>query len=402
MNPDAFCPGKQVFAIVTFLNQGCADSVPCMTEVTLEDGNNFAPLVLKSQKHPLPALAPGDDDVFPVTFATPASAAGTSGILGVRARADINRDNPDQCDRKSLDASIAKPFFSAPPLLSLTVGVTGVIRPGEIPALSWSIRNACSEIGTAEVEIHFDKINILPTTKRAIPLQSTVFQNLKPTDILTMAIPQTFWTIGIHSVDLVITGNGMDPGPYRISVPISVIPEPIDQTWWTWDPPPAAEWKSSYTVTAKFSNRGMSPMTIKTLTATEHPTDVMGTGEDATAAPRSSVFTATPAPGGSVTARFDRFQNWKWLEKGTTLEVGPAVRIFSYVANFSLEDGFLNLYTIVSGPTLVTVSVASTKYGALDQAELGIFIGISFLALAAVAGNTLVYPANVFVRGPCH
>jgi hypothetical protein len=246
------------------------------------------------------------------------------------------------------------------------------------------------QIGTADVKILF---GMPPTelykTTLAIPLHAQVGEDLMPADLtIPMTIASTFWAFGVKSLELEVMGNGSGGGPYRISIPLIVIPEPIDLTWWTWAMPPTAFWKSSYAVTGTFSNLGLVSMTLTALTALEHPTDVMGTGQDKTAAPRAAVFTAPAMPGASVTAAFVRFQDWTWLAQGTFVEVAPSIRTFSYVASFSVTDIFGNAYpVIVSAPTLVTVMVSNAKFSKLGYGRASVAIGLVFLAAAAIASQ---------------
>jgi hypothetical protein len=308
-DPDGFCPGSAVVAEIVITSKGCRASKASTTEVTLEDANATPPARLASQAYSVPALAPGSSHTRTLSFATPNSPAGTSGTLGVRVSADANLANPDQCDRASLGVFIAKPFSAgAAPRLALTVGGAGMIRPGEVPTLSWTVRNDCTQIGTADAKILF---GMPPTelhkTTLAIPLHALVGEDLIPADLtIPMTIASTFWAVGVKSLELEVIGNGSGGGPYRISVPLIVIPEPIDATWWTWGMPPTAFWKSSYAVTGTFSNLGLVTMTLTALTALEHPTDVMDTSQDATAAPLAAVFAAPAMPGASVTTAFVR------------------------------------------------------------------------------------------------
>ena len=115
-----------------------------------------------------------------------------------------------------------------------------MICPGEVPGLSWSVRNDRTQIGTADVKILF---GMPPTelykTTLAIPLRALVGEDLMPADLtIPMTIASTFWAVGTRSLELEVTGNGSGGGPYRISVLLIVIPEPIDATWWTWSMPP--------------------------------------------------------------------------------------------------------------------------------------------------------------------
>ncbi|HKE96040.1 MAG TPA: hypothetical protein VKB34_17155, partial [Povalibacter sp.] len=247
--------------------------------------------------------------------------------------------------------------------------------------------NDCSEIGTADVRILFSGSEIYKATL-AIPLRATVEETLAPAVItIPAAIANTFWTTGLKSLELEVTGNGPGGGPYQISVPLNVIPEPIDDTWWTWGPSPAAAaWKSTYAITGTFANRGLVNMTVTELTAREHPTDVMGPGSDLIVAPTSSVPTVVALPGGSVSALWLRNQTWTWLARGTFVEVGPRSRTFSYTAIFSVMDTFGNVYPMVgSAPTTATVTVPFSKLNSHSEGITLVSFGLAFLVAAVVA-----------------
>lgn len=194
-DPDVFCPGKVVVADIVIENKGCVPSKASKTDVTLEDANTVpSPVALTSRKYLVPALPPSGSHHTSLSFPTPTSSATTSGALAVRVSADTSVANPDQCDRTHLDVRIVKPFSAGgPPQLTLTGQGGGSIRPGEVPTVSWSVRNECSEIGTADVKLLF---GMPPTelyrTQQMIPLGSTVGEDVALT--IPPTIASAFWT----------------------------------------------------------------------------------------------------------------------------------------------------------------------------------------------------------------
>ena len=335
------------------------------------------------------------------SLATPISASGTSGALAVNLRADVNVDNPDQCDRAQLNPRVVKPFAAGgPPQVLLSVVGAEPIRPGEVPDLYWRIRNDCTEIGNAEIKILFgNPPTELYRTSIAIPLRHTLEEEVGPLYVnIPTAIASVFWQVGTKDIDIEVTGDGADPGPYRDSAPLHVVPEPIDATWWTWDtqafPPGTApgeftgSWKSTYVVSGSITNRGLANMTVKALSALEHATDVPGNAEDQTVSTiRGTIGSLVPS-GGSVPATWSLFHNWPWLLKGTFTEVGPRTRTFSYVANFSLTDEYGNGYpTIASPKAAATVSVSAIKLNWLDAGGGMVMEGLAILLVAAGVGS---------------
>jgi hypothetical protein len=386
--PEGFCPGKVAFVFARIDNNGCAISNACVAEMSLEDANATPlPLVLGSQTDMVRALRPGDSHFTGASFNTPNSVAGTSGALGIRVRADINNNNPDQCDPAALEARVVKPFSTGgPPQPNLTVA--GAVHPGEIPSLSWRIHTDCSDVGEADVKILFSTPPTeLYRTRVPIRLRTTVGEDVPPP---RLSIPSGLWTVGAKTLTLEITGTGSDPGPYTATALLNVVPEPIDTTWWTWAAaPPTARWKSTYAISGSFANRASAPMTLTALSTLEHPTDVTGTAEDQTVTPLPGVIGTTVAPGtSSAAATWLRRQSWPWLTKGTPIEVGPRARTFSYIANLSLIDGYGNTYPAFSSAALsVAVPVSPLKVFYLDSAQLLIATGTYLLVVAAAVGS---------------
>jgi hypothetical protein len=395
-DPDVLCPGKFVVADIVIENKGCVPSKASKTDVTLEDANAVpSPVALTNRKYLVPALPPSGSHHTSLSFPTPTLPATTSGALAVRVCADTSVANPDQCDRTHLDVRIVKPFSAGgPPQLTLTGQGGGSIRPGEVPTVSWSVRNECSEIGTADVKILF---GMPPTelyrTQQMIPLGSTVGEDVALTIAPTIA--NAFWTFGVKDLELEISGNGPEGGPYSATGQLTVIPEAIDATWWRWGTAPTGSWKSSYVVAGSFTNRGFAGQTFTALSAVEHPTDVTGTTQDVTVTPSVSPIGQFIAPNGSLGATWLRRQSWTWLALATALEVGPRSRTFSYVGNYALIDAFGNVYpALTTYESLVTVSVSSAKIRLRDGGRDLILAGLGFLAAAAVALATLPYPIN--------
>ncbi len=264
------------------------------------------------------------------------------------------------------------------------------IRPGQAPFLSWQVVNECSDIGIADVKILFGTPPTeLYRTQLTIPLHSTVGESPVPF-IIPTTIASTFWTVGLKPLELEVNGNGSAGGPYRATATLNVIPEPIDDTWWTWARPlTVGSWKSTYGVIGSFNNFAVTRMTVSAVSAVEHPTDVTGTAQDTTVLPLAGILGTTLMPGEPVNtavAAWSRFQSWTWLARGTFVEVGPRSRTFSYVANFSVTDAFGNIYPMIrSSPTLVRVDVPTAKFRAFAVGTTLIASGITFLALAVVA-----------------
>lgn len=398
LDPVALCPGKMVTARVTIQNEGCATSQPCTVEVALEDPRiGPVPTTLTTIAYQAPALPPGSNDVQVINLPTPRSAAGTSGFLNIRATADAKFENPDQCDRRTLQQLITKPFGAgAAPRPELEFRGGNSIRPGQVPALTWRLHNDCTEIGTAEVRIRFGTARtdlLVPRRQFMIRLRSTIGQDLLPSHLTiplpTVTVPSPlaaeFWAIGTKTIELEVVGDGPEPGPYRISVPFTVLPEPIDATWWTWSPIPTAFWKTGYTVTGTFTNRSLAGMSLSALTALEHPTDVVGTAQDRSIAPSQRVPTISFGAGASAVFTWSRFQSWTWLAAPTFFEVGPRARAFTYTANFAITDDFGNSYTSAASMSItVPVSVDSGKIFYFESGTTLVTIGMGVLALAVV------------------
>ena len=126
-------------------------------------------------------------------------------------------------------------------------------------------------------------------------------------------------------------------------------------------------------------------MTLTALTALEHPTDVMGTGEDKTAAPSSALLNPPAMPG-----RFRDRRVWCGSKPGLGSRRGPPskldpVSVHSRMSQASATTLRSAYPVIVSAPTLVQVMVSSAKFSKRGWGSALVTIGIIFLAAAVVA-----------------
>jgi hypothetical protein len=402
-DPPVLCPDKTLVAEVRVENRGCVPSPASRLDVTLEDpGMGPVPTVLQHQKVPLPPLTGFSLQVL--RFRTPPAAAAGSGVLTVRAVVTPLSTSPLQCDAATLRAIVTRPIAAGgPPRASLSVGGLGSVVPGEIPSLEWSLQNDCADIGTASVVISFGPAATpIFTDSQAIGLRSTVGSQVMAANIsIPPAIANAFWTVGTKTLTLEIRGSGLDPGPYRATAPLVVRPELVGAGWWTFftapgtvsGGPPAALWKSPYQFGGAFSNFGAAPMSLTSLDALEHPTDVTGTASDRSLTSSGSATGISVAPGSRIVAAWDTMQDWQWIALPFYVEVGPQSRTFEYTARCSLVDAFGNAYgPIAVGFLRITVTVSGNKLASLINALGFMSLGFIFTAAAVVAQIVGGYP----------
>jgi hypothetical protein len=406
-DPAALCYNKILVADVEIANEGCALAPQSETWVTVEDpsapvgGGTLATFPIKT-----PPIMAGGVFATRIPTRTPPAVPAAPAAITVRACADVTTKVLDQCDRHSLCALWTAPLAGGiAPSASLVVGGNGFVRPGEAPTLTWSAQNDCADIGVATVRVLHGTppTAIWTATNMPIGLRSRVGGEIAARDItIDSSIANAFWAIGAHVLTLEIVGSGSDPGPYRATTTLDVRPEPVDATWWTWSGIGGrmAFWKTSYTIFGTFTNRGVAPMTMTSLAAIEHPTDVVGTGSDLTLRP----FAGTPAgstPPAALGGRWTMNQAWTWLTPVYFTEVGPRSRTFTYAAAFDLVDAFGNAYPgIVSRTTSMSVEIRASKLNYHDGAVTFITTGLATLAISAMCAIEFpVWPAVLVCIG---
>jgi hypothetical protein len=390
VDPRSICPNSDLFADVAIKNVGCADAKPFSVVVTLEDPNTTPPTRLGIQSFSVGSLLAGTTASVNARFTTPATAAAPSGMLAVRAVADSSNDNPDQCDRSKLTAVFVRPFLDGgPPRLTLTVGGAGTVRPGEIPSFDFTIDNDCTDIGVGTVRLTFGTpaTSIVVFSKLVqVGLHTIVSGSFPASDIVIPGtIASAFWRVGTKPVTLELSSR--TGAMFTGTTMLTVVPEVLDSSWWSWGPAPVGFWNASYRLTGSVVNRSLAPMTITTATALEHPTDVAGTGSDTTATP--TAIPAMAAMPGATTAAviWTQRETWPWIAAVSWLEVGPRLRVFSYVATFTVTDSFGNVsMPVTSVPILATIAVSGTKItkhdvgiGLIVVGSTHVIVGVSII-----------------------
>jgi hypothetical protein len=405
-DPYALCPGREILVEVSLTNSGCWTSSPAVTEVVFEDANATPPVILGQQTVTIPWVDPSHSQSITVRFTTPTTMTTTSGTLVVRAAADTTFANPDLCDRSRLTTSWARPFaIGAPPRLTFEVGGAGTVRPGESPALVWTLDNGCTEVGDAIVTVLFGATPLY-SAPRQIGLRARLSETIPAAQVVVpTTVANAFWSLGVKQLEIRVESTALGGVGFGTTAPLTVVPDTVDITWWRWPAPPAIPpvWKSTYAVRGTFTNRAsFATMTVTALTVLEHPTDITGTALDATVAPAAGGPPITVGPG--VTAggtTWTRRQAWTWLQTVAWVEVGPRVRTFSYIATFTLVDSFGNTYSPVSSMVfLVPVAVPARKIGKFGLGwgliQLGLFT-LSLAVLVAVAGGPYGWIAAVIL-----
>ena len=212
---------------------------------------------------------------------------------------------------------------------------------------------------------------------------------------------QELYTIGTKNLTLVLTGSGPETGPWSLDVPLQVIPDDVDPSWWNWTTPQGENelWGSNnpYSVSGTLTNE--SQFALMTMTWTIIQIDDQGNQLQFGNGTFSQVEIGniTGITSNTIT------QGWEWILLGVWLINGPTTRQFTYRVQFTVQDLFGNSYPIpgsledpgaaapfLSTPLNVTVNVTGWKYWAAIAAEALAFVAALELVAAGVAALTVV------------
>ena len=319
-----------------------------------------------------------DGATVTVTFLTTlTSAPPVSPPLSVKATvtADSTGAVTGQCDRLRLVRSVSKPVRqaatgSAP---KVSFSVDGPIVPGQAPSVTWSIVNGCADLGAVRATIRFSGSVIYTSQVFAVePLASAGEQGAVIPKVADPAIASGLNLIGTHTLDLTVDAFGNDPGPYLASATLTVVPDAVGPSWWTWAAPTAtASWKAPFTVLGRLVNRGVASFTPVAISIRERPGPGPSTG---VLTPADTFSTSLLDPGLSLASVGLGLvvKSWTWTSGPDWSRSGPTSLPFVYTAEFDLNDEFGNAYpTTISGTRTITVAVSALKIGFQASANAG-------------------------------
>ena len=386
-NPTEVCPGMTLVVEAKIHNAGCASAPASVTEMQLTDAVSGA--VLASATRVTPAVP--DGATVTVTFLTTlTSAPPVSPPLSVKATvtADSTGAVTGQCDRLRLVRSVSKPVRqaatgSAP---KVSFSVDGPIVPGQAPSVTWSIVNGCADLGAVRATIRFSGSVIYTSQVFAVePLASAGEQGAVIPKVADPAIASGLNLIGTHTLDLTVDAFGNDPGPYLASATLTVVPDAVGPSWWTWAAPTAtASWKAPFTVLGRLVNRGVASFTPVAISIRERPGPGPSTG---VLTPADTFSTSLLDPGLSLASVGLGLvvKSWTWTSGPDWSRSGPTSLPFVYTAEFDLNDEFGNAYpTTISGTRTITVAVSALKIGFQASANAEAILAAGLAAFAAV------------------
>ena len=193
-----------------------------------------------------------------------------------------------------------------------------------------------------------------------------------------------------------LTGSGPETGPWAVDLPLQVIPDDVDTSWWEWTTPQGENelWGSNnpYSVGGTLTNE--SQFAQMTITWTIIQIDDQGNQLQFGSGTLSQVEIGNIIGITSNTIT----QNWEWILLGVWVINGPTTRLFTYRVQFTVQDLFGNSYpTPGSGVALflsaslsVNVNVAGWKYWAGVVAEGFAIAAAAELVIAGIAALSII------------
>jgi hypothetical protein len=368
-DPKELCPDATLVVEGKIRNIGCAPAPGSVTDMEL---TNPAGGVIASAKRVTPAIAAGTSTTvtFLTSIASPPLAPQPASVTAtVTADSSSPPSVTGQCDRSKLSRSVTLPVSqpTAGTAPKVSFSVDGSIVPGQAPSVTWSIVNGCADLGAVRATIRFSGSVIYTSQVFPVaPFGTTGEQGVAIPKVTDPAIASAFNLIGTHTLDLRVDAFGKDPGPYQASATLTVKPDAVGPSWWTWQGPiTTALWKLAFPVLGQLVNNGVASFTPVAINIRERPGPAPGTG--AGVLTPADPFSKSPLPPGSSLTNLGLdsvTKSWSWTGEPDWSLSGPTSLSFVYTAEFDLNDEFGNVYsTVVSGTRTMTVTVGAVKLG---------------------------------------
>jgi hypothetical protein len=390
-DPPQTCANRSVVIQVTVTNRGCADTVPSVTELTVNDPQTQVAAV----SWPTPVLTPGAMATFLHSLQVPSPAPSQ---LRFEACADKGRVVTGQCDTSGMCRTATLPVSTrGSPLLTFAVDPT-VDTPGSAPKISWELKNDCFDLGsiTAEVRDHLSG-GVLYRTLSPIPVPpfGSAGEYRKQTTV-PASVASSFWATGVvRPLELRITGTGADGGPFSTTANFQVIIEPgfMNFFWRTgptsFGPGLEASWKRPYSVIGDLLQGTRTSVTPTAITIREHLFDAPDASADVVRSV-DSPLTAIGPRGSAPHGLFGLVKDWIWIDPVTFDRIGPTQRLYVYTATFMVQDEFGNAYpeqTTTPRDLTVGVFVSGTKLA--DQQAARGCMQAAVILIATIIGAVL-------------
>jgi hypothetical protein len=422
-NVAQLCPGGRFVAVATVSNRGCLDAQNVTALLTILDpsgnlvaaANQVLPVVPQQMSVPLEFHG-----AVPVPNAFPAAYA-------FRVCLDFTNRIQPQCSRQflcltSATIAVVRPGGPGPAVTFFVNG--GPIFPGSPIPITWGIQDDCSDLGdvTARVTLKAtgDLLYDSGAARGPIPVPPLTYGGEGSGSIPPAVIGRptaanaadALYQVGDTMLHIEITGTGRNPGPYVADTRLTIAPESVDASWWTWDPPgpcahpppgPCLVWKSPYNIGGTLTNRSQGAVTFSAPTArfTEYDDDA------APPAPTGQVYDAPPSSPGDLTlgatVHFvwpNIIQDWAWLLSDVQGAggiqftvwriVGPMQKDFGYEAAVALSDEFGNAYVlrVRLDPDVV---LYGAKWADALEAVANVTLGIGLVLAGLKAADSLLF-----------
>jgi hypothetical protein len=270
--------------------------------------------------------------------------------------------------------------------------INGSVVPGQPLSLTWGAEGFLESYNLGQVTATISLDNQVLYTSTPIPYITGVFdvvtnaliggtgpQNVTIDPPQNPAVASSLYKIGAKALTLTLTAS--QGGSFTDQETLTVVPESVNASWWTWTSPPSdVAWKQAYTPAGTFTNHSQWAAASATLTLYEDE----NFAEPGKAHDTVTTDAAVP-PGTSVDRSFASItQNWSWIVPGAWIVTGPGSKVFVYTAHFTVKDQYGNGYPEVISPMLpVTVTVSGLKIG-LGATAQGLVAGALAAAVAAI------------------
>ena len=206
--------------------------------------------------------------------------------------------------------------------------------------------------------------------------------------IVELSIPNSLYTFGSKTLLLEVTGDGVDPGPFRAEGSLNIIRQSIDATWWQWITPVSnnVNWNQEYRLTGNLLNNSkwttMKKADVKLSEYNKDYTDFISKADEIT-------HLIDPGSHSSITFKEIK-QDWEWLKRPTYHLTGADLsKIFIYKSTFWFEDIYGNAYPEAWSTTVsFSVKISDGKIAAAIAAASAMVTAVGFTAagIAAIAG----------------
>jgi hypothetical protein len=271
--------------------------------------------------------------------------------------------------------------------IEATLTVLGPVRPGQPINLNWDIL-APTNLGNVTATIAY--IGQTLYTSKSIAMRKNITLNSfgagetnLPISVTTGSAPATlglyqipaFSSTPVQTLDLSITADGSQKGPFTGSAELRVLPEAFNSTWWEWASGlnhAQFSWNTPYTIGGLFFNKSLWSIMKVTITLME--TDTLS-GQVANRGPQT--ITANISKNANDVEFSSITQNWAWVQCPQGSHGAPTSKTFDYSVIIAMSDNWGNSY-----PSL-TVGALDTQTVVSPDKQFDSTRAISFTALAA-------------------